>query len=182
MLNSVLLSGRLTEKRLCQATREIQNIASGFDRSFNLVIDSDGGDMKPTIEFVEFLWTLTGAYEKRSARKKLDPPVVKIYHAESAAAFIALAVKARKEMQKGSTLDLHRGALWIEATEIDLDSGKLNDDTLGRLKQYEAYLKQALGENELLSDSKAMADLYGSGWLRLSADECLKRGIVQELF
>ncbi len=170
MLNSVLLSGRLTEKRLCQATREIQNIAREPDRSFNLVIDSDGGDMKPTIEFVEFLWA-TG-YE----------PGVKIYHAESAAAFIALAVKAKKEMQRDASLDLHRGALWIEATEIDLESGKLNEETLCRLKQYEAYLKQALGETGLLSDSKAMADLYGSGWLRLSADDCLARGIVQELF
>lgn len=170
MLNSVLLSGRLTEKRLCQAVREIQNITNGSDHSFNLVIDSDGGDMKPTIDFVEFLWATRHS------------PAMKIYRAESAAAFIALAVKGQKELQKDASLDIHRGALWIEATEVDLKTGKLNDEMLSRLQQYEVYLKQVLRDVDLLSDSKAMADLYGSGWLRLSADECLKRGIVQELF
>ncbi len=182
MLNSVLLSGRLTETKFRQAVHEIENIASGFRRNFNLIIDSDGGDMEPTINFVEFLWTVTGGYEKQTTQKKLISPIVKIYHAESAAAFIALAAKARKEMKTGAILNLHRGALFVEATEVNLETGKLNEDSLSRLRKYEVYLKQVLQETELLFDSQAMADLYGSGWLRLSAHECLKRGLVHELF
>ncbi len=175
MLNTVLLTGHLTEERLKQAATEINERESR--ENFSLIIDSRGGDMKPTIEFVEFLWAAScGPKSPRISG-------VKIYTAESAAAFIALSIPTYREMQKGSTLGIHRGAVILEASEFDLESGQVsNQETIDRFKQYGTYLSRILEEYDLSSDQKLMSQLYGSNWLRLSAAECLERRIVDRLF
>jgi ATP-dependent protease ClpP protease subunit len=174
MLNTVLLSGHLTEEKLKQAVREIQEREP--PRQFSLIIDSTGGDMKPTLDFVEFLWASGGPKGKLIAG-------VKIYNAESAAAFIALSVPTYREMRRGTGLGIHRGAVVLEASEFDLEGGKVsNTETIDRFKKHDAYLKKILDQCGLSTDSKSMAELYGSNWLRLSAKECLERGIVTRLF
>ena len=173
MLNTILLVSLLTDDRLKQAAREIQEREA--PRSFSLIIDSPGGDMKATIDFVVFLWNAGGPESQLISG-------IKIYNADSAAAFIALAIPTYREMRKGATLGIHRGSVILEASEFDADTGVINQETLDRFKQHDAYLKRILDENGLLKDKKLMAELYGSGWLHLSADECLKRGIVKKLF
>ena len=172
MLNTVLLSGHLTEERLKQAKKEIQERKP--PRQFSFIVDSTGGDMKPTLGFVEFLWD-SGESGNLSG--------VKIYNAESAAAFISLSFPTYREMRKGAELGIHRGAVVLEASEFDLEGGKVsNTETIERFKKHDIHLKRILDQCGLSADSKLMAELYGSNWLHLSAEECLKRDIVKRLF
>lgn len=173
MVNPVLLSRHLNEERLSQAREEIRALEPKSE--FSLVIDSEGGDMKPALDFVDFLWNIRGLYLGG----------VKIYNAESAAAFIALAAGTYTEMRKGAILSIHRGSVILEAADFDFESGKVvNRETIERFKKHERYLKQILESEDLklTSDKKAMAKLHGSGWLRLTAEECLERRIVKRLF
>ena len=174
MLNTVLLSGHLTEEKLKLVAQEIKEREP--PRQFSLIIDSQGGDMKPTLDFVEFLWKNGGSDNHFLSG-------VKIYNAESAAAFIALAVPIYREMRISAVLGIHRGSVILEASDFNLQNGQVeNQETLNRFEKYSTYLKCALDQGNLSSDPKLMAELYGSNWLRLSAEECLKRGIVQKLF
>lgn len=174
MLNTVLLTGHLTEERLGQAISEIKEREP--PRNFSLIIDSKGGDMNPTIGFINFLWSSCGPNAELISG-------IKIYNADSAAALIALSVPAYREMRKGAELGIHRGSVILEASEFDLEGGKVsNQETIDRFKCHEVCLKRILDKCGLSSDQKLMAELYGSNWLRLSADECLKRGLVKLLF
>lgn len=170
MQNAVLLSGQLNRSRLKQAIDEIDHMA--INEQYCLVIDSFGGDMKPTVDFVKYLLD--------TGKQRLTN--IKIYNAESAAALIALSVSVYREMRKDAKLSIHVGSLILEASGFDSEGKILSKETINKFRQYRDCLDQILEECKLSCDKKLMAELYGSNWLRLSPEECLRRGIVQRLF
>src|SRR3989344_53480 len=172
-MSVVLLSGHLDEARLCRVQEEIWG---GLDNSCVLVIDSLGGDLQPTVDFVEEMLDSVGV--GRTVFSSM-----RIYNAESAAALISLALPAAvKEMREGAILGVHRGSVILDTSDLDLVNGSVaNHATLALLRRHEATLKEALVKRDLSSDPKLMAELYGSNWLHLSAEECLRRGIVTRL-
>ncbi|PIP55768.1 MAG: hypothetical protein CO183_01475 [Candidatus Zambryskibacteria bacterium CG_4_9_14_3_um_filter_42_9] len=168
MINTVLLSGYLSNKVLEEAFQEIKNLDNGGRRECVLVIDSDGGNFASALEFVEKVRELTIKF------------LVKAYNAQSAAAFIALSLRHYAELKRNTIIGFHQGVFKLEAPDISRD-GKVPERMLGELRMYNAELDKILKKCEI-KDPKLLAELHGSGWLNLSAHQCLELGVVNELF
>jgi len=140
---------------------------------FVLVIDSDGGNLSPAMDFVSYMKTLEGVGLHIS---------VHIYNAKSMAAVIALSLGSNRRMSKTGSLELHRGSLTLEASDFDLETGKISSRVLSQFKMYDILLQRILIEYGISKEPKMMAELHGSGWLKLSPEKCLEFGLVQELF
>jgi len=175
VINSVLLQGYLDKGKLNRALEEIHSISSepkpGHDYRavVNVAIASDGGDGPSAVGFVE-------------AANHLAHFQIKVYEASSTAAYIALALSAIcREMNRDATLGIHRGEITLSPSQID-PSGKIDQPLIDSFKAYDGALVAVLKDQELGNDKTLMAELYASDWLRISAKECLRWGIVQRLF
>jgi hypothetical protein len=173
VINTVLLSGFLTKEKFTRAIEEIRLIT--IERMFvSLIIASDGGDAVPAVNFIETVKSL-GRFE------------VKIYEASSTAAFIALALGGRRgsgekrEMSKDAILGIHRGEIRLSPSQISPD-GKIDEKLTKAFKSYDIALVEILAEAGFNNSKDLMAELYATDWIRLPAEECLKRNIVQRLF
>jgi ATP-dependent protease ClpP protease subunit len=153
---------------LAAALEEIRYIhVGGHDDNVLIIIASDGGDAVSAVDFVRELNGLPLEYE------------IKIYEAISAAAYIALATKSKMiEMSKDATLEIHRGELNVSPTDID-KNGRLDNNLLKNFRKYDTALIELMEKFNL---GDRTDELYASDWLRLSARECLERGIVQKIF
>lgn len=173
VINAVLLQGFLSKERLEQAFGEIQEMCQKkYD--IVLVVASNGGDTLAAVSFVE--------------RIKLDSDVqtieVKIYEASSTAAFIVLALRGcstKIEMNKNAVFGIHRGEIRLSPSQISLED-VIDKGLADSFRTYDAALVDVLQTTELYKDEKLMAELYATDWLRIPAEECLRRGIVQRLF
>lgn len=169
MIPVVLLKGYLSREVLERAYSEISRIILMGGQTINLVVDSDGGDIRPAVEFVR---------KVKYRSLQLD---VKIYNAQSAAAFLVVALgNSRMEMLGTAELGFHRGSLQIEASDISPD-GHIPEEMLKAFREYDEQLSCAL-KGAGVDDPKLSAQLYGYGWLTLSANQCLQYGVVQKLF
>lgn len=172
MLNVVLLRGYLSKEVFEEAFQEIKWLDDEESKCV-LVIDSDGGDFVPAMEFVRKV-------------KKLDIRfVLKIYNAQSAAAFILLSLLREDneyaEMKRGSRISFHRGYLnKLEVSELS-DEGQVPLAMLRAIRAYNDELDMLLKQWGI-EDPKLLAELHGSGWFNLSTERCLQYGIVRELF
>lgn len=169
MITSVLLRGYLSKKEFEEAFQEIDRFDLFDDEGeCILVVDSDGGDFQPAMEFV-------GKVRELGTRV-----LVKVYNAQSAAAFVALSLKHYAEMKGGTVMGFHRGFFKLEAPDISYD-GKVPEPKLLALREYNAELEGILSKCGV-KDPKLLAELYGRGWLNLSAELCLELGLVNRLF
>lgn len=157
----------MSKNKLNQALEEVNSIHFGSsNKTVSIVISSDGGNAVSAVDFVCRLNGLPLKYE------------VKIYEASSAAAYIALAIGSELEMSKSATLSIHRGGVTLGPTEIDKE-GKVSKPILEGLRKYDTALIETMKN---FNFSECTDELYATDWLRLPAEECLKRGIVQRLF
>lgn len=167
-INSVLVEGHLTDSLLEETCREIGDVARAGMKSCTLIVKSHGGDMVPAMKFVAAARALPLEFD------------VKVYNAQSAAAFVALSLRHCAEMKRGTVMGFHRGYLKVEEPDIST-SREVPKAMYEALLEYNGEL-DALLERNGVSDPKLLAQFYGGGWMMLSADECLKYGIVQRLF
>lgn len=135
-----------------------------------LSIDSDGGQVGAALGFVTAV--------KEAGLD--DTMTVRIHHAASAAAFVALSLGTHRLMRRGTTLDLHRGSLTLETVDYEFD-GKVPERLLARTRDYLAALDGLL-QGFGLYDPHLLGTFLGSGWLKLTDEQCLRFGLVQELF
>lgn len=168
MITSVLLRGYLSKEVLETAFDEINRLVSDQKPECILIIDSDGGDFVPAMDFV------------RSVQKLNIRLALKIYNAQSAAAFVTLSLRHYAEMKFGTAMVFHRGFLKLEAPDISYE-GKVPESMLLSLREYNAELEGILTKCGV-KDPKLWAELHGSGRLNLSGDQCLKLGVVNRLF
>ena len=176
MIHSVLISGALDEERLYRVLGELADLgtAQTADLELVLVIDSDGGNCGSLRSFLEC------ATADDRTRAALANAGVKIYNAQSAAAVIALSFGRYREVAPETAIGLHLPLLPVDMSFVDAD------DRLVEFK-FESCRKTVEIVEEVmrrfgLDEPKLKAELHESGWLRLPAQECLKRGIVHRVF
>ncbi|MEX2033543.1 MAG: hypothetical protein WD889_03280 [Candidatus Colwellbacteria bacterium] len=167
----VLIGGYLCSSRLEKASQELEKLTKSGLKEAALIIDSHGGDIQPVVEFEEKLLRLPLRFN------------VKIYEATSAAAFLVLVLvngRAWVEMDKSIALEFHRGSLRLDAADI-LPDGRIEEKLHSYMKRYNDRLFELLLERGL-GGPKPLAELWGSGWLKVPAKECLRLGLVHALF
>ena len=162
----VLLSGRLTRKRIDGVKREIAAYRKTHDSPIVLVIASDGGVVGATLEFIEWL-------ENTQTRF-----TAKIYQAESAAALIAMAAEERQMVQKG-ILSVHLGSITVETS--DVPDGRICGKVLADAKKLRARTFALMKKSGFPEQGKIIDKLLAQNRLTLSAEECQELGIVSEV-
>ena len=170
----VLLKGYLDSFKINKAREEISTLKRPMVRErdeLTLIIDSDGGNIAPALEFIEFLGTIRSRAEITS----------RVYNAKSMAAVVAFTAD-NIEMDKDGTIDIHRGSLQLEASDFDLGTGQISENALLQFRKYDEILKQILEKYGICQSQKLMAELYGSNWLKLDADKCREHCLVNKIF
>lgn len=166
---TVLLRGPLTKSKLENAWREVvvyQEPAKGGPQSITLVIASEGGGHR-AFEFV---------------RKMAKSGIVfstKIYQAKSGAALIAMAAK-RREMERGGVFEIHMGSATIESNEINAE-GKVSDRILSFLEDGREKTLSLMVQCGFQETGPHMDTLFAQNRLTLTAEECLRLGIVERI-
>ena len=175
MANAVLLKGFLDREKIYAAVRDISLCLTMGEQEVILVIDSDGGNISPAVDFISFM--------EKSEKHGLSRLGVKIYNAKSMAALIAIAVTLPeyREMSEKTILEFHRGTLQLEASDFDLKTGQISPEILEQFVTYNDILRASLG-SRISDNQKLMAEFYASNWLRLSAERCLELGLVGKIF
>ena len=118
--------------------------------------------------------------DDQRTRAAMGNACVKIYNAQSAAAIIALFVGRYREMAADTAIGLHLPLLTVDPFSVDADNhltGCSLESCRTTVELVEGVMRRCgLDEPELKSE------LHQSGWLRLAAAECSKRGLVNRLF
>lgn len=166
-INTVLLYGHLSEKELEDAASEIRDL----EGEYSLVIESKSGDIEPAMDFMESLWAGGGR----------NLAGVKIYNAQSVAALIALCVQTYREISRGAILRIEQASTVIEAIDVDLENGTLDQEVLGTFRKYDTYLRNVL-ESCRLYENRFYVNKLEAGFLELNARQCLDLGLVKRIF
>lgn len=167
---AILVSGTLNRRSLEKIKREIGGCDA--DSPITLVIDSNGGDTAPALEFLEGMnlvkQTHAVTFEAR------------IYRAYSAAAGIALMAD-RREIDRDGIFEIHIGSITIESNEISEDNRiakrlaepvrKWHKAVMDRLKLVAPQIPPVL-----------MTRLHATNRLRLKPEECVQYGIASRTF
>jgi hypothetical protein len=177
MIRTVLISGRITKAQLERRLQEVREICthSSADQKLVFVFDSPGGDGFASRTFVESL------LHDDSTRYFVERAEVKIYCAYSAAAYLAFSVGSLREIEAEGKIGFHMGELNVDFWEIDKE-GRLSTPLLEKYRLFHEALLKLLATLRLASDPKLNAELWASGWLYLTAEECLERRLVHGLF
>lgn len=169
-MHAILLDGYLTAKRLAEVSREIDhyfNEPRGGPLALTLVLNSQGGETSATRELVT-----------RLAESDCSLSA-KIYRAESAAAFIALSAETREMIQNGIfRIDL--GGQYIDSNML-VTPERVSDQIVAEAKQWRAAVFALLKKRGFPQNGELMTRLLARNELTLTAEECLKLGIVQRI-
>ena len=155
------MQGPITGKMLANVWNEIVFYKNREEKDITVVINSDGGNGTKTLEFVDKI--------KRVGDVNIS---AKIYHAESAAALIAFAFSER-EIVKDGQLVIHLGSVEVESCDID-EGGTISKGCQVVAKKFKDEVLKAAA----LPPGPYVDKLLATNRLTLTADECLKLGIV----
>ena len=173
----VLIDGYLDRERLNRAKCEINDIITTVStleikRELTLVISSDGGDMGPCIDFVNWL--------KKDAINNFSNVVAKIYTASSGAALIALTTTIRTISTYG-VFGLHIGSIKVEASDVDAN-GVLDKRLAKLLKESRKKIFQLLDKAGISLSPEILSRLDAAGQFIFSPEECVETGICSKIF
>jgi len=177
MIRSILISGFLNDARLARVMGEILDIGAAMAPTERLVIvfDSEGGSLPALLVFMECV------IEDKPTRDLIQRADVKIYEAHSAAALLAFWMGSRREMASGTRIGFHLPLLTLKSWQVDRAGRRIAPDIVKQCQQYETFLADVMKQHGLDGPS-LVAELYGSGWLYLSAEDAFGRGLVHEIF
>jgi hypothetical protein len=173
-IQAVLISGEIDEARMYRALGELADISAARSPSQSpvVVVDSDGGSAEKTYAFLEHI------FEDATARSAAEQADVKIYNAQSGAAIVALSIGQRRVMAAGTYLGFHLPVMTVRWDEVGGDGRMCRAETGARYVERTLALMNRYG----LDSPEQRSQILSTGWLRLSADECRKRGLVGALF
>lgn len=176
MIRCLLISGYLDDARLARVLGEILDIgASEPNGKLVVVFESEGGSLPALLAFMECV------LEDAPTRALIERADVKIYQAFSAAALLAFWMGGRREMAAGTRIGFHLPLLTLKSWQVDREGRRIAADIVEHCRRYEmllADLMKRLG----LDEPRFKAELYSSGWLYVSAEDALGRGLVHETF
>jgi len=166
---TVLLYGHLTHKRLDFAWREVEGYLSAehVPKEIVLVIQSEGSG-NYCWKFIEKMNTLKGITF-----------FAKVYVAKSAAALIALAAD-RREIEKHGVIEIHLGSVIIESNEVT-SQGKVSKWIIDELRAGREHTFALMHKCGIPDTGSHMDALLARNTLTLSAEECLKLGLVTRI-
>ncbi len=166
----IMLLGDLTKTSLENVWREVEryNELTKNTDEITLVLASGGGNAIKTLEFLARI-------EKTRFRFS-----AKIYQAESAAALIALTAKKR-EIVRGGIFKISLGWVEIETCDILDPEGQVPRRILLQAKQLRKKTFELLRSCGFPENGTLMQQLITRNHLALTADECLKLGIVERI-
>lgn len=174
IIQSVLISGELDNSRLARALGELAEFGTIPAEVCKpvLVIDSDGGDSSALHGFIECI------LEDQRTRAAAEGSDVKIYNAQSAAAVIALSLGCRREMAAGTLIGLHLPLVALNIGDVE-DDDRITPRILEGCRKTEQVLERLINRHGL---GERKSGFYSSGWLRVTAEDCLSKGLVNALF
>lgn len=178
---TILISGSLTEQRLCTVLRELRALAarkSTADRDVVLVFDSGVGEMFSTMAFME------AVAQDDLVRHLVERASVKIYETCPPAALIAFSWGAKRELAAAAKVQFSLGHLTLQMgnpNQLAVD-GRLSAQLCKDWRQYRSTVLQLMDRLGLSRDPALAAELCAAERLTLTAEECLKRGLVSRLF
>jgi ATP-dependent protease ClpP protease subunit len=177
MIRSLLISRFLNDARLARVLAEILDIGAGAgpDEKLVVVVDSEGGSLPALLAFID---CVLGDLPTKALIEKAE---VKIYEAYSAAALLAFWIGTRREMAAGTRVGFHLPMLTLRFWQVDRECRRIDPNIVEQCRQYEDLLAGLMKRYGLI-EPELHGELYNSGWLYLSADECFHRGLVQSLF
>jgi hypothetical protein len=118
-------------------------------------------------------------FEDVPARSAAEHADVQIYNAQSGAAIVAMSIGQRREMAAGTHLGFHLPIVTVRWDQVGRD---------GRMWRAEPLVRSG-AERTLTLMSRYGVDgpeqrsqIMSTGWMRVSSDECRKRGLVEGLF
>jgi ATP-dependent protease ClpP protease subunit len=171
-MKEVLLNGFLSPVRLKRAQDTIEKASREGVGGLVLVVNSTGGDVIRTKDLITKLKELESGGLTIASRIEL---------AKSAAALLVLSVGSTRVMHGTGSIHFHRGTLILDANEFDHETGVISEERLAEVQQYDTLLVDILERYGLTKHPKLMSELYGSGWLSLRAETCLRLGLVDRL-
>jgi hypothetical protein len=172
-----LISGYLDDARLARALGEILDIGAATEANRKLVVvfESEGGSLPALLDFLECVLA------DEPTRALIEGADVKIYQAFSAAALLAFWMGGRREMAAGTRIGFHLPLLTLKSWQVDREGRRIAAHIVEHCRRYEmllADLMKRLG----LDEPRFKAELYSSGWLYVSVEDALGRGLVHEIF
>lgn len=179
-IRTILISGLITDKRLRCVLQELRDIAAraSADDRVVLLFDSPGGDICAVVNFLQAIERDAGL---RSLAQQAE---IKIYEAHSAAALLAFSLGSRREIAAKAKAAFHLGQITVQVgdpTQLE-PGGLVSVPVLAPWLKYRSMVAELTKRLGLASDSKLDTELWATGRLELTAEECLKRGLVQRIF
>ena len=181
MIRTVLISGLLTKERLDRVLGEFRRVAADTSETDNLVIvvSATAGNSIAARHFIE---EVLG--DERMSRLA-ERAEVKIYEAQSVATLLAFAFGATRELSAAGKIGFDLGERMVQVgnpDDYDQD-GCLTPQFMQRWQAYKDAVLNLLHRLGLDADPDLrMKFLAAEGRLDLSAQECLRRGIVSRVF
>ncbi len=171
-MGAILLNNQLNAETLDQAKKEVHGYLRKREK-FTLVVNSSGGDIEATFDFIDFL----------NESRRIDlVEEVKIYNSGSAATFLVLSIPSRRTMFWKSKLGIHLGCVTkLEFHELG-PKGQIPADHFARLNAYYDRLMKLIVVQRVLSDYEMREILILKGHMEITSKDCLRRRVVQSLF
>ena len=179
VIETILISGLLTEERLHRALQELRNIAeTSADLEVVFLIDSPGGGISCTLEFLDAVLREDGLC------RLAERAMVKIYEAHSSAAYLAFSLGATHELAAQASVGFHLGKIQVQTGNPEqlLPDGRVSPKIMETWRRYQSAVFRLAKRLGLDDNPNLTGKLAASGRVELTAEECLRRGIVNRLF
>jgi hypothetical protein len=109
---------------------------------------------------------------------------VKIYRSCPPAALLAFSWGASRELAVRTKIQFSLGQLTLQMvnpSQLAAD-GRLPDQMCKDWRRYRSIVEQLMDRLRLSRDPDLATEMYATGRLTLTAEDCLKRGLVSRLF
>ena len=181
MIRTILISGLLTKERLDRVFEELRHVAADTSGTDNLVVvvNSTAGSSVAALRFIE------NVLDDERMRCLAERAEVKIYEAQSVATLIAFAFGTTRELSTEGKICFDLGERIVQVGNPDHydQDGCLTPQFVERGQAYIDSVLKLLRRLGLDADPDLEMRFWAAeGRLDLSAQECLRRGIVSRVF
>lgn len=181
MIRTILISGLLTQERLDRVFEELRHVAADTSATDNLavVVNSTAGSSVAALRFIE---NVLGDEQMRCLAERAE---VKIYEAQSVATLLAFAFGTTRELSAEGKIGFDLGERIVQVGNPDHyeQDGCLTPQFLERWQAYKDAVLQLMRRLGLDADPDLnMRFCAAECRLDLSAQECLRRGLVSRVF